>query len=326
MPAIKPVSWQRALSLKLRHASAPITSCLRSHALGAGARVSSGEQHDAARCHGFGRFNCSGRKQQEMEMGGSRRPRMLFSGALPAEFGFGVVNALVMVITLQASGNLVNSYIDHDYGVDTLETAGDRTIVDAHVSPRGALMLAGVLLVAAVSAVLPTIVRLRATGAAKDLETTFWVGVGMVFSYSCWPFRLKYRGLGDITVFLLFGPMLMQVAALLMSGEVQHWVLPYGVPAALLCEAILHANNIRDIGQDSRAGISTLATTYGVGGDSVGGEGSGCVRRGDGVSVGGATMLIMLLCPSVSSSGGGRGGGDVGGGGSGGGSGGGGGE
>ena len=64
-----------------------------------------------------------------------------------------------------------------------------RTIVDAHVSPRGALMLAGVLLVAAVSAVLPTIVRLRATGAAKDLETTFWVGVGMVFSYSCWPFR-----------------------------------------------------------------------------------------------------------------------------------------
>ena len=64
-----------------------------------------------------------------------------------------------------------------------------RTIVDAHVSPTGALILAGVLLVAAVSAVLPSIVRLRATGAGKDLETTFWVGVGMVFSYTCWPFR-----------------------------------------------------------------------------------------------------------------------------------------
>ena len=40
--------------------------------------------------------------------------------------------------------------------------------MDAHVSPTGALILAGVLLVAAVSAVLPSIVRLRATGAGKD--------------------------------------------------------------------------------------------------------------------------------------------------------------
>ncbi|CAN0540820.1 unnamed protein product, partial [Ectocarpus sp. 8 AP-2014] len=71
---------------------------------------------------------------------------------------------------------------------------------------------------------------------------------------------LKYRGLGDITVFLLFGPMLMQVAAMLICGSVQHWVLPFGVPAALLCEAILHANNMRDIEQDRSAGISTLAT------------------------------------------------------------------
>lgn len=38
----------------------------------------------------------------------------------------GLANALIMVVTLQASGNLVNSYIDHNYGVDTVETAGDR--------------------------------------------------------------------------------------------------------------------------------------------------------------------------------------------------------
>lgn len=47
---------------------------------------------------------------------------------------------------------------------------------------------------------------------------------------------------------------------MLVCGKVQHWVLPFGVPAALLCEAILHANNMRDIEQDRKAGISTLAT------------------------------------------------------------------
>lgn len=64
-----------------------------------------------------------------------------------------------------------------------------RTIVDAHVSPRGALVLAGVMFLAAVAAVLPTVTALRAGGSARELEMTFWVGVGMVFSYTCWPFR-----------------------------------------------------------------------------------------------------------------------------------------
>lgn len=57
------------------------------------------------------------------------------------------------------------------------------------MSPKGALVLAGVMFLAAVAAVLPTITRLRAGGQARELEATFWVGVGMVFSYTCWPFR-----------------------------------------------------------------------------------------------------------------------------------------
>lgn len=69
---------------------------------------------------------------------------------------------------------------------------------------------------------------------------------------------------GSISVLLLFlGCHVSQVAAMLICGTVQHWVLPFGVPAALLCEAILHANNMRDIEQDRKAGISTLATVRG---------------------------------------------------------------
>lgn len=64
-----------------------------------------------------------------------------------------------------------------------------RSIVDGHISRHGALALAGTLLVAACAAVVPTVMGLRATGAARELELTFWVGVAMVFSYTCWPFR-----------------------------------------------------------------------------------------------------------------------------------------
>ncbi|CAM9145673.1 unnamed protein product [Discosporangium mesarthrocarpum] len=165
---------------------------------------------------------------------------------------------LLMVISLQASGNLVNSYIDYQRGVDTPESAGDRTLVDAMVSPREALALAAILFVVACSAVVPIMAV-----AGKVLTQTFALGVIMVYSYTAWPFRLKYRGLGDITVFLLFGPMLMKVAALLISGRSHNWILPYGIPAALLCEAILHANNTRDINNDTKAGIKTLASVLG---------------------------------------------------------------
>lgn len=40
----------------------------------------------------------------------------------------GLASALTMVIALQASGNLVNSYVDYNYGVDTVQTAGDRCV------------------------------------------------------------------------------------------------------------------------------------------------------------------------------------------------------
>lgn len=51
---------------------------------------------------------------------------IVFLGAGATVKKAGLTNALIMVVTLQASGNLVNSYIDHNYGVDTVETAGDR--------------------------------------------------------------------------------------------------------------------------------------------------------------------------------------------------------
>lgn len=64
-----------------------------------------------------------------------------------------------------------------------------RTIVDGHVSPRVALGLAAVLFCAACASVIPTILGLKATGAGRELELTFWTGVAMVFSYTCWPLR-----------------------------------------------------------------------------------------------------------------------------------------
>lgn len=51
-----------------------------------------------------------------------------------------------------------------------------------------------------------------------------------------------------------------KVASLMICGEAHRWILPHGLPAALLCEAILHGNNMRDIEQDRNADITTIPT------------------------------------------------------------------
>jgi 1,4-dihydroxy-2-naphthoate octaprenyltransferase len=49
----------------------------------------------------------------------------------------------------------------------------------------------------------------------------------------------------------------------MVTGNTDMSILPYSVPIGLLTEAILHANNTRDIKPDSKANITTLAIVLG---------------------------------------------------------------
>jgi 1,4-dihydroxy-2-naphthoate octaprenyltransferase len=97
----------------------------------------------------------------------------------------------------------------------------------------------------------------------------FLSGVVLSFFYTAGPVSLKCRALGDVVIFACFGPLLMQFTALLSSpasspAHLLQWqLLPYTIPLGLLTEAILHANNSRDIEMDGKAGILTVAGLLG---------------------------------------------------------------
>jgi 1,4-dihydroxy-2-naphthoate octaprenyltransferase len=163
--------------------------------------------------------------------------------------------AMVMALCVQASANLVNSIFDFHYGVDNAKTTGDRCLVDKQVTSAEASVLAGLLFAVGVTAV--------ADRLAQEFLCFFIAGSVLAFCYTVLPLGLKYRALGDITIFVCFGPLLMQATALLMSGSLQLWILPYSVPHALLTEAILHANNTRDMKEDAQCGIVTIPILLG---------------------------------------------------------------
>lgn len=173
-----------------------------------------------------------------------------------------VLFARVMAIGLfiQAGANLTNTYFDYLNGVDTKQHNHDPTLVDKKMYPVTMFIFAIACYGAGIVLCLPAIVQ---QGVDKSLAVIFSVGLALGFFYTASPVGLKYRALGDITIFLCFGPLLMQFTSLMLQGEMRTDLYLYSVPVGLLTEAILHTNNARDIKADTIAGATTLASLIG---------------------------------------------------------------
>jgi 1,4-dihydroxy-2-naphthoate polyprenyltransferase len=72
-----------------------------------------------------------------------------------------------------------------------------------------------------------------------------------------------YRGLGEIAVFLFFGPIAVLGTELTQSGRASGLGIGASVGVGLLSCAVLVANNLRDVPSDTVAGKRTLAVLLG---------------------------------------------------------------
>ena len=182
---------------------------------------------------------------------------VLHANFLSIEFA----QAIIMGISVQAAANLTNTYFDFINGVDNKDNAtagtGEKTLVEKKVSTHGLISLAVALYMLAILSISPLLMRCWPT------LVTFVCGTLLSMFYTATPVGLKYIALGDITIFLCFGPLLMQCTSLVITGELKNSLYIYSIPIGLLTEGILHANNARDIKSDTLAGASTLATIIG---------------------------------------------------------------
>ncbi|MDT8286730.1 MAG: prenyltransferase [Elusimicrobiales bacterium] len=158
-----------------------------------------------------------------------------------------------------SAANLANTYYDWRNGVDRAETADDRGILDGLVAGRAAprialAMFAAAGLIGLWLAWSRSVPELMVLGAAGFALAWFYTADGAAY---------KYRALGEIGIFLAFGPLITGGAALIQTGRLEAWPFMLSVPAGLLIVAILHANNMRDAAEDRGAGISTLAMRAG---------------------------------------------------------------
>ncbi len=157
--------------------------------------------------------------------------------------------ALVNIIFVHAAGNVWSDIADYQSGVDAPDTFGVRTLVDGQFTVAEFRKLS---LCLNTIAIIGGLMLVGLTGL-----TLLYIGVAGILLSLLYP-RLKYAALGDLVIIFCYALLPMTGTSFIISGAI-HWeVLWLAVPVGLITVGILHANNVRDIETDQRAGIHTF--------------------------------------------------------------------
>ena len=175
-------------------------------------------------------------------------------------WGYGVA-ALLGAVLFQASGNLIGDYFDYMYKVDRKESLGSsRMLVDGVFTPK-TIFWFGIIVLC--MGILIGLFLWSQTG--NDL---LWIGIvgalGTFFYY-----KLKYMALGDVLIFVIYGPLIALGTAFVMTNQLYWEVVVLSIPIAFLVVNILHANNTRDMRDDKLANIKTQALLLGEKGSRI---------------------------------------------------------
>jgi 1,4-dihydroxy-2-naphthoate octaprenyltransferase len=85
------------------------------------------------------------------------------------------------------------------------------------------------------------------------------IAAALGLSYSGWPLRLSYHGLGEILIAIKFGPLMMAGVYFSTCGQLDGALLFVSVPVGLLVANIVYTHAIMDYEPDREAGKQTLA-------------------------------------------------------------------
>lgn len=199
------------------------------------------------------------------------RPRTLPVSAAPVVVGSAVafasghgrigpaLGALFGALFLQLASNFANDLFDFEKGADNQDRIGPPRATQLGLLSSSA-MRAGIA-AAIGSAVLCGLYLTAVAGWPVVAVGVVSIVAALAYTGGPWPFG--YKGLGDLAVFVFFGPVAVvgtdYVQGLALSGAAAAASIPIG----LLATAILVVNNVRDIDSDRAAGKRTLAVRLG---------------------------------------------------------------
>ena len=169
------------------------------------------------------------------------------------------VLCLLFALLAQVASNMANDYFDYVKGSDKAGRVGPRrAVASGDITPRAMLM--GTFCVLGVAC-------------AVGLGLVFFAGwqlipIGVIIAlfalaYTAGPYPLAYHGLGDVTVFLFFGLVAVNMTYYVQAFQFDAVVFLLSFAMGLLYINILLVNNYRDMEEDAAANKRTTVVLFG---------------------------------------------------------------
>ena len=183
----------------------------------------------------------------------------------------GVVDVRLLSLTmfgvafLHLGGNLINDFYD-SFGSDPINvyvtpfSGGSRVIQNQELTAETVLFMAYLFFGLGVLCGLALMYLGRPYVLVIGL-----LGLGAAYLYSASPVQLMSLGLGELTIFLAFGPVLSFGAYYVMTGLLAPVGLAVSLPLAFLITAILWINEFPDLEADETAAKRHLVVRLGLG-------------------------------------------------------------
>jgi 1,4-dihydroxy-2-naphthoate octaprenyltransferase len=195
------------------------------------------------------------------------------------------------IFAVEVAKNASGEVFDWDSGTDlrirsedrSPFSGGKRILVDALLTRSQAWGIAiGGYLLAALAGL--AIVAWR----QQEVMYLGLAGIALAFFYHAPPFRLSYRGLGELAVAVSYGPLVTAGTYLVQRGAIPTSVILLSLPLGVLIAAFLWINEFPDYSADALSGKRTLVVRLGR------------VRAANGFAwLGMAAALILALLPAA---------------------------
>ena len=170
--------------------------------------------------------------------------------------------AILAGVFMHAATNLINDYYDVKSGVDFQGVSTG--IYRPHPLLEGKLTPRQVVIEACLLYGIATVIGLYLVSVCG--WPLLWIGlIGALASvtYTAPPLKYKYIALGELSVFLMWGPLMVMGSYFIQRQVFNVNALLISLPFGLLVALVLLANNIRDINHDRSQGILTLPIAIG---------------------------------------------------------------
>lgn len=102
---------------------------------------------------------------------------------------------------------------------------------------------------------------------ARNWNIVWWIIAGLIIgvSYSGGPLKLGFRGLGELIIFLMFGPLLMTGVYYAITGILDWKIICLSIATGLLVTNIVYSHSVLDAIPDKKMGKKTMAHLMGSG-------------------------------------------------------------